>query len=76
MFSPRLGTVFASRWKALWWAAGILVTAYCTIPAADDGPAPGAASSPGPAAAPTRPSRDEIESALRQFQHPEDGPPG
>lgn len=33
---PRLNTVFASRWKALLWAAGVLLTAYCTVPAADD----------------------------------------
>lgn len=31
-FGPKLNTVFASRWKALWWAAGILLTAYCTVP--------------------------------------------
>ena len=31
--------VFASRWKALWWAAGVLLTAYCSVPSPD--PAPG-----------------------------------
>ena len=36
MFGPRITTVFASRWKALWWAGGIMLTAYCTIPAADE----------------------------------------
>jgi hypothetical protein len=35
MFGPRITTVFASRWKALWWSAGILMTAYCSIPAAE-----------------------------------------
>lgn len=35
MFGPRITTVFASRWKALWWCAGVLLTAYCTVPAAD-----------------------------------------
>ncbi len=29
---PKLNTVFASRWKAVWWGASILLTAYCTIP--------------------------------------------
>ena len=29
--------VFTSRWKALWWAAGVCLTAYCTVPAADEG---------------------------------------
>ena len=36
MFGPRITTVFASRWKALWWAGGIMLTAYCTIPSADE----------------------------------------
>jgi len=31
-FGPKLNTVFASRWKALIWAGGILLTAYCTVP--------------------------------------------
>ena len=35
MFGPKLNTVFASRWKALWWSAGILMTAYCSVPAAE-----------------------------------------
>lgn len=34
-FGPKMNTVFASRWKAAIWSAGILLTAYCTIPAAD-----------------------------------------
>ena len=32
MFGVRLNQVFASRWKALLWAAGVLMTAYCTVP--------------------------------------------
>lgn len=32
---PKLNTVFASRWKALLWSAGVLATAYCTVPDAD-----------------------------------------
>lgn len=35
MFGPRITTVFTSRWKALWWSAGILMTAYCTVPSAE-----------------------------------------
>jgi hypothetical protein len=34
-FGPRMGQVFASRWKALLWAAGVMLTAYCTIPDKD-----------------------------------------
>lgn len=36
MFGPKLNTVFASRWKALWWAAMMLVTAYCSVPSAQE----------------------------------------
>jgi len=35
MFAKYQG-VFRSRWKALWWAAGILLTAYCTVPSKDE----------------------------------------
>jgi hypothetical protein len=46
MFGPRLNTVFASRWKALLWAGGILMMAYCSIPAPEEeqtvAPAPAA----------------------------------
>ena len=34
-FGPRMNTVFASRWKALLWAGGILLTAYCTVPSVE-----------------------------------------
>ena len=37
MFGPRLNTVFASRWKALFWAAGVMVSAYFMVPRAEDG---------------------------------------
>lgn len=33
---PSMKTVFRSRWRALWWAAGVLVTAYCVVPSPDD----------------------------------------
>jgi len=29
-------TVFRSRWRAVWWSAGVLLTAYCAIPDSDD----------------------------------------
>jgi hypothetical protein len=28
--------VFRSRWKALIWASGVLVTAYCSVPSPDE----------------------------------------
>jgi hypothetical protein len=33
---PKLNTLFASRWKALAWAAGVLLTAYCSIPSREE----------------------------------------
>ena len=36
MFGPKLTQVFASRWKAALWAMGVLLTAYCTVPAAEE----------------------------------------
>ena len=37
MFGPRLNTVFASRWKALFWAVSVMVSAYFMVPHAEDG---------------------------------------
>lgn len=39
MFNKYQG-IFRSRWKALWWAAGMLLTAYCTVPSAHKSSAP------------------------------------
>lgn len=36
MFGPKIRNVFKSRWHALFWAASVLLTAYCTVPAADE----------------------------------------
>jgi hypothetical protein len=33
---PKLNTVFASRWKALAWSGGVLLTAYCSVPSNDE----------------------------------------
>lgn len=35
MFGPKIRNVFKSRWHALFWAASILTTAYCTVPSPD-----------------------------------------
>lgn len=37
MFGPKIRNVFKSRWHALFWAASILTTAYCTVPSPDGG---------------------------------------
>ena len=29
--------VFRSRWKAVMWSMGVLLTAYCSVPSADSG---------------------------------------
>jgi hypothetical protein len=34
-FGTRMNQVFRSRWKAVTWSLGILLTAYCTVPLAD-----------------------------------------
>lgn len=34
-FGTSIGTVFASRWKAVTWSMGILLLAYCSVPAAE-----------------------------------------
>lgn len=32
---PKITQVFLSRWKAIGWSLGVLLTAYCTAPVAD-----------------------------------------
>ena len=54
MFGARTSQVFTSRWKALIWSAGVLMTAYCTIPAADEDTA-AASAKPG------QPSEQELQ---------------
>jgi hypothetical protein len=45
MFGKYQG-VFRSRWKAVWWSLGILMTAYCTVPSPDESDTPAAAKHP------------------------------
>ncbi len=28
--------IFRSRWRAVMWSAGVLLTAYCTVPSSDE----------------------------------------
>ena len=37
--------IFRSRWKAVSWALGVMLTAYCTVPSADETEATGKAGS-------------------------------
>lgn len=32
----RYRNIFASRWKAVTWALGVMLTAYCTVPSPED----------------------------------------
>lgn len=57
MFGARTSQVFTSRWKALLWSAGVLTTAYCTIPAADEN----ATASSTATAKPGQPSEQELQ---------------
>ena len=56
MFGARTSQVFTSRWKALLWSAGILTTAYCTIPSADD-----TATSAATSTKPGQPTEQELQ---------------
>lgn len=32
----KYNNIFRSRWKAVMWALGVMLTAYCTVPSADE----------------------------------------
>ena len=56
---PKLNTLFRSRWNALLWGAGVLLTAYCSVPSQEESkeeaaatPAISASGSTGPATSP------------------------
>ncbi len=34
-YGTKMNQVFASRWKAVTWSLGILLTAYCSVPSAE-----------------------------------------
>ncbi|MFA6219032.1 MAG: hypothetical protein WC692_04540 [Erythrobacter sp.] len=36
MFGPRLTTVFASRWRAIWFALSVMALAYCSVPSPEE----------------------------------------
>ncbi len=35
MFGPSIFSVFRSRWKALFWALGVLITVWSIVPSAE-----------------------------------------
>lgn len=32
----RKQNIFRSRWRAVWWSMGVLLTAYCAVPSPDE----------------------------------------
>lgn len=34
-YGTKINQVFTSRWKAVTWSLGIMLTAYCTVPSAE-----------------------------------------
>jgi hypothetical protein len=36
MVTRKYQNIFRSRWKAVSWALGVMLTAYCTVPSADE----------------------------------------
>ena len=54
MFGPALKTVFASRWRAVWFCCSMLLLAYCSVPAPDD------ATTANATAADTQTARDAL----------------
>jgi hypothetical protein len=36
MFGPRLSTVFASRWRAIWFGLSVIGLAYCSVPSPEE----------------------------------------
>jgi hypothetical protein len=37
MFGPKLNTVFASRWRAIWFSASVCLFAWLVVPADEPG---------------------------------------
>lgn len=35
-FGVKMNQIFASRWKAVIWSMGVLLTAYCAVPSPEE----------------------------------------
>jgi len=68
-FGVRTSQVFTSRWKALVWSAGILLTAYCSVPSADDQPTAAGAAQTTDASGLTAQQHKDAEAAIAAFQN-------
>ena len=71
MFGPRITTVFASRWRALWFAASILLFAYMSVPEAEapaDGNSATATAGRGSDGL-TAKERERAQKAIAAFEH-------
>lgn len=61
-FGVRMNQVFSSRWKALLWAAGVMLTAYCSVPTAPSHDNPAAAAD---GSGLSQQQQDDVDAALR-----------
>ena len=68
MLGARTSQVFTSRWKALFWAAGVMLTAYCTIPGADDVQDKAKPGEVTDAAGLTQQQHDDADAAIRALR--------
>jgi hypothetical protein len=63
MFGPSMNTIFASRWKALWFFGSVMLTAYCTVPDAEVAPADDAAA---------QKQADQVATVVKDLKHSAD----
>jgi hypothetical protein len=68
MFGPKINTVFKSRWNAIWWSVGILMTAYCSVPSKDQAHQTGHAAST--ASATRESSAEKLATSFLHHQAP------
>jgi hypothetical protein len=73
MFGPKLTTVFANRWRALWFSASMLLLAYCTVPGGDDASPPASVSEATAAVAAQAESSDLTKEQKAQISGIMDG---
>ncbi|MEE4454225.1 hypothetical protein [Novosphingobium resinovorum] len=68
MFGPKITHVFKSRWHALMWSAGVLATAYCSIPTPEGGD-DGADSAAQQQAQGEQAQKEQAERAIAAWSH-------
>ncbi len=74
MFGPKLTSVFASRWRAIWFCVSVLLFVYSVVPSApaEDKNGAGAAESSSTEQGGTSPAADEtLKKALSNLKKAE-----